>query len=124
MYSAIDGLAGKPKARGSILLGRVLWEEMYRTRLQLVPPFANRCSCPKGGACRHVVTLGLTYLHQERQRADAAYAPSDECTFYEVACLEEDCLRSLVLELLATLSGATKVATEFLARAAREGTGD
>jgi uncharacterized Zn finger protein len=119
LYSAIEGLAGRPRERGNILLGRVLWCDRYRTRLQLVPPFENRCSCPEAGACRHVVTLGLTHLHQERQRAGGVSFPSDESTFYEVVFLEEQPLRGLVLELLATLPGATEVAAEFLTQAAR-----
>lgn len=124
LYSAIEGLAGRPRVRGNILFGRVLWCDTYRTCLQLRPPFENRCSCNEGEACRHVVTLGLAFLHQERQRAGDVSLPADESTVYEVALLEEQTLRGLVLELLGTLPGATEVAREFLAQVARGGDTD
>lgn len=50
--------------------------------------------------------------------------PADESTVYEVALLEEQTLRGLVLELLGTLPGATEVAREFLAQVARGGDTD
>lgn len=121
LYSAIEGLAGRPRVRGNIVLGRVLWCDHYRTRLQLVPPFENRCSCPKGGACRHVVTLGLTFLHQQRKKAAGEVSfPPDEACYYEVALLEHGALRGLVLEMLATLPGATDLAMRFLTQGRAE----
>jgi uncharacterized Zn finger protein len=119
LYSAIEGLASRPKVRGNFIFGKVFWMDTFRTRLQLVPPFENRCSCPKGGACRHVVTLGLTYLHQERQRAGGDAFPLDESIFYDVVFLDERNLRGLVLELMATTPGTIEVAAEFLTQAAR-----
>ncbi len=115
LCSAIEGLAGRPKVRGDILFGRVAWCEMYRPRPQLVPPFQNNCSCPQGGNCRHVVTLGLTFLHEQRRKAGGVSFPPDESCYYQVALLEHETLRGLTIELLATLPDATEVAIKLLA---------
>lgn len=116
LYSAIEGLAGRPKVRGNVLYGTVLWCKLYRTRLQLVPPFENRCTCPKGGNCGHVVTLGLTFLHQERQRTGSDSFPPDEACYYKVSLLEHTALRGLAMQLLASVPGAIEVARQYLDR--------
>jgi uncharacterized Zn finger protein len=116
LYSAVEGLAGRPKLRGNRLFGRVLWCKIYRTRLQLVPPFENRCTCPQGGNCRHVVTLGLTFLHQERQRARGDLFPPDELCYYQVSMLEHADLRGLTMQLLASVPEAIEVARQYLDR--------
>jgi uncharacterized Zn finger protein len=116
LYSAIEGLAGRPKVRGNFVFGRVLWLDMYRIRLQLVPPFDNRCTCPIGRNCRHVVTLGLTFLHQERRRAGSSGFPRDEFCYYLVSRLEHDDLRGLAMQLLAAVPQAIDVARQYLDR--------
>lgn len=115
LYSAQEGLAGKLKVSGSTLSGRVLWSKDYHTQLQLVPPFENRCSCPKGGNCRHVVTLGLTFLHQERQKSGNP-CPAEESAYYLIALLDHTDLRSLAMELLAAVPAATPVAVRYMDR--------
>jgi uncharacterized Zn finger protein len=115
-YSAIEGLAGKLKVSGDTLSGRVLWSKDFDTRLQLVSPFTNKCSCPKGGNCRHVVTLGLTFLHQERQNSGSPSCPEEEHCYYLVTLLDHTDLRGLAMELLAAVPEATPVATKYLDR--------
>lgn len=115
-FSAVEGLAGRLKVTGDTLFGRVLWLKFYHTRLQLVPPFANRCSCPKGGNCRHVVTLGLTYLGQERKRLGESSCPAEEECYYLITMLDGTDLRGLAMELLAALPEATRVAMKYLDR--------
>lgn len=116
LYSAIEGLAGRLTVSGDTLYGRVLWSKDYHTRLQLVPPFANKCSCPKGKNCRHVVTLGLTFLHRERQKSGSRTFPEDEHCYYLVTFLDDTDLRSLTMELLAAVPEATAVAVKYLDR--------
>jgi uncharacterized Zn finger protein len=79
-------------------------------------PFENRCTCPQGGNCRHVVTLGLTFLHQERQRAGSALFPADEACYYQVSMLEHDALRGLAMQLLASVPEAVEVTRQYLDR--------
>lgn len=65
-----------------------------------------------------MVTLGLTFLHQERQKAGGIAFPPEESCFYDVALLEHDTLRGLAMELLRTFPGATEVAARFLTKTA------
>lgn len=116
LYSAIEGLAGRLTVAGDTLCGRVLWSEDFYTRLQIVPPFANKCSCPKGKNCRHVVTLGLTFLHQQRQKSGNHSFPEDEHCYYLVTLLDHTDLRGLTMELLASVPEATAVAAKYLDR--------
>gem|GEM_PF-3790370 len=116
LYSADEGLAGSLTVRGDTLSGRVLWCEWYRTELQLVPPFENRCSCTKGGNCRHVVTLGLTFLRQERQGSGDPSCPAEEKCYYLVSVLDHTDLRGLAMELLEAVPEATRVAMKYLDR--------
>lgn len=116
LYSAVEGLAGRPKVTGDTLYGTVLWSRLYHTRLQLVPPFENRCSCPKGGNCRHIVTLGLAYLVQERERLGEPSFPAEEKCYYLVTMLDHTDLRGLTMELLAAVPRATRVAMKYLDR--------
>lgn len=115
LCSSIEGLAGRLKVTGDTLSGRVLWSKFHHTRLQLVPPFENRCSCRKGGNCRHVVTLGLTFLYQERQKSGDR-CPAEENCYYLVSMLDHTDLRGLTMELLAALPKATQVAMKYLDR--------
>lgn len=116
LCSAIEGLAGRLTVSGDTLCGRVLWSKDFYTRLQIVPPFANKCSCPKGKNCRHVVTLGLTFLGQQRQKSGSQPFPEDERCYYLVTLLDHTDLRSLTMELLASIPEATAVAAKYLDR--------
>lgn len=115
LFSAIEGLAGGLQVSGNTLCGRVLWSKSYRTSLQLVPPFENACTCSKGGNCRHVVTLGLTFMYQERQRSGGS-VPDEEHCYYLITMLDRTDLRGLTMELLAAVPGATQVAVKYLDR--------
>lgn len=116
LFSAVEGLAGRLKVSGNTLYGRVLWSNYYHTQLRLVPPFENRCSCSRGGNCRHVVTLGLTFLQQERQKSGSRSCPAEEHCYYLVTMLDHTDLRGLAMELLAAVPEATQVAIKYLDR--------
>lgn len=116
LFSAIEGLAGRLNVTGNTLSGTVLWSGRFRTDLQLVSPFQNRCSCPKGGNCRHVVTLGLTFLHQERLNSGAPGRSAEENCYYLVSMLDHTDLRGLTMELLAAVRDAVRVAIKYLDR--------
>lgn len=106
-----EGLVGGLRVQGDMVSGQVLDLKTYRVRLQLVPPFEGKCACPDGGACSHVVALGLAYLYQQPG------APSDEeLTSHQVEYLDERGLRGLVMELLANFQGAQSLTADFLLR--------
>lgn len=116
VYFALDGLARRLRVSGDTLSGSFLCIERYRVRLQLVPPFTNKCSCPKGGNCTHVVALGLTFLDEERQKPAGPPLPAEENCYYLVTMLDHTDLRGLAMELLAAVPEATPVAIKYLDR--------
>lgn len=119
LYSANEGLARWLKVCEDTVSGQVLWSKWQDVKLQLVPPFASSCTCSKGGNCRHVVTLGLTFLHEERVKAGTKSFPQDEETLYLVSMLEHNDLRGLAMEILSSVPDAISVAKRYLNRPGR-----
>lgn len=70
-----DGAVRRLRVHGDAVEAEVWGSEHYRTRLDLTPPFASACTCPYEGVCKHVVALGLAYLHRQRT-PDRGEAPS------------------------------------------------
>jgi hypothetical protein len=110
-YRVHEGLVGGLRVQGDMVFGQVLDLKTHRVRLQLVPPFEGRCSCPDGGACLHVAALGLAYLYQQ-----PGAASDEELAYHHVESLDERGLRGLVMELLASFQGAQSLTADFLLR--------
>lgn len=88
-----------------------------RSEICLTPPFANRCTCRKGGGCTHVATVALTYLYRQigaRRRANE-HIPAKELAVYDMPFLVKEPLRFLAVALLGAFPEGASMVAELMA---------
>lgn len=98
-----DGAVRAMRRQGRSVEAEVRGGDRYLTRIDLDPPFDSACTCPYEGTCKHVVALGLAWLHEQ---ASVPAAPEPASLADRLAELDSADLCDLVLGLVDDLPQA------------------